>query len=123
MNQTFPAAARLKRPADFERVYAAKHSAGDGLLLVFGAANELPHARVGLSVSRKHGGAVVRNRWKRLFREAFRLTYAEIPPGIDYILIPRAGTEAELSALLESLPKLARQVAQKVNRPKRPRAN
>jgi len=112
----FLPAYHLRSPRDFERVYAAKQSAGNALLLVFGAKNQLEHSRVGLSVSRKHGGAVERNRWKRLFREAFRLTRTELPVGFDLILIPRSGAVPDLLALCESLRQLAKQVAKKANR-------
>ena len=71
---------------------------------------------MGLSVSRKVGGAVVRNRWKRLLREAFRLTRPQLPAGIDLIVIPRAGTEPTLAALMESLVRLAGRLERKLER-------
>jgi ribonuclease P protein component len=113
-SQRFLPAYHVRRPADFRRAYQRRCSAGDGLLLVFGFPNELPHPRLGLSVSRKVGGAVVRNRWKRLIREAFRLTRPQLPAGIDLIVIPRAEAEPELSRLLESLPRLAGRSAAKL---------
>ncbi len=88
----------------------------DGCLVVFGHANGLSHPRLGLSVSRKVGGAVVRNRWKRLLREAFRLTRPQLPAGIDLIVIPRAGIEPTLPALIESLPRLAGRLGKKLVR-------
>jgi RNase P protein component len=51
--------------------------------------NDLGRRRLGLSVGKKLGGAVVRNRYKRVLREAFRLSQHELPEGYDYILIPR----------------------------------
>src|SRR5579883_2075110 len=89
----FPQALRLKTPAEFKRVYDRKRSAADGRLVVYACENGLPHSRLGLSVSRKVGGAVVRNRYKRLFREAFRLTRRDLPAGVDLVLIPRARPE------------------------------
>ncbi len=82
-------------------------------MLVFGAASGLPHPRIGLSVSRKVGSAVVRNRWKRLLREAFRLSRERLPDGIDLVVIPRQGVEPELGELMESLPRLAAKLARK----------
>ena len=89
----------------------------DDRLLIFGCPNDLPYPRLGLSVSRKFGNAVKRNRWKRLLREAFRLCRAELPVGIDLVVIPRGGDDAELElgVLTQSLPGLANKVAQKLN--------
>jgi ribonuclease P protein component len=112
---TFPQTHRLKTPAEFKAVYDKKRSVSDGLLVVYAAANGRPHPRVGLSVSRKVGNAVVRNRWKRLFREAFRLHQHTLPAGLDFILIPRLGqTEPTLAAITASLVKLAADAARRV---------
>ena len=88
---TFPQTRRMKTPAEFERCYERKRSASDGVLIVYACENDLDHPRLGCSVSRKVGDAVVRNRYKRLFREAFRLTQHELPAGVDLVLIPRPG--------------------------------
>lgn len=108
----FPPTHRLKTPAQFQAVYNRKHSAADGLLVVYTLANGLDRARLGVSVSKKVGNAVARNRYKRLFREAFRLTQAELPRG-DLIMIPRAGGLPTLDGLKASLVKLAAQAARK----------
>jgi ribonuclease P protein component len=111
---TFPQSHRLKTPPEFKRVYDRKRSASDDLLVVYAGENDRPHPRLGVSVSRKVGGAVVRNRVKRLFREAFRLTQHELPAGVDFILIPRVGVEPDLERLKASLVRLARQAARKL---------
>ena len=88
---TFPQSRRMKSPAAFDRAYARRKSASDGVLVVYAVETDLPHPRLGCSVSKKVGGAVVRNRYKRLFREAFRLEQANLPAGVDFVLIPRPG--------------------------------
>ncbi|HZZ72780.1 MAG TPA: ribonuclease P protein component [Pirellulales bacterium] len=116
MNQRFSAAQRVKKGADFDRAFRGRKSAADANLVVYAARNDAANARLGLSVSRKVGNAVRRNRWKRLLREAFRLAQASLPRSIDLILIPRADAEPELRRLSKSLVKLARQATQKIAR-------
>src|SRR6266513_5128230 len=96
----------LRRPADFRRVYDRRRSVSDSWLIVYACENGLPHLRLGLSVSRKYGGAVQRNRLRRLYREAFRLTRAQMPVGLDLVLIPRRPEEPDLPTLMNCLPKL-----------------
>lgn len=111
---------RLRHRTEFERVYDRRRSVSDHLLVLYGCENGLGWARLGLSVGRKVGGAVRRNRVKRLIREAFRLTQHQLPPGIDLIAIPRAAAPLSLNGLVESLPRLAGDVARKLA-PKRSR--
>ncbi|VTR99012.1 ribonuclease p protein component : Ribonuclease P protein component OS=Pirellula staleyi (strain ATCC 27377 / DSM 6068 / ICPB 4128) GN=rnpA PE=3 SV=1: Ribonuclease_P [Gemmata massiliana] len=118
---TFPQTHHMKTPAEFERCYARKRSSADGLLIVYACENDLPHPRLGCSVSRKVGNAVVRNRYKRLFREAFRLVQHDLPPGADYIMIPRPGPYPAIDALKASLVKLANQASRKLRDGPRPR--
>lgn len=115
-DQRFLREHHICRGADFRRAYEKRCSAGDRTLLVFGFDNGLRHARLGLSVSRKVGEAVRRNRWKRLLREAFRLERHGLPAGVDLVVIPRPDVEPTLPALRQSLSTLARTVARKLAR-------
>jgi ribonuclease P protein component len=106
----------LRRPSDFRRVYERRRSVSDHLLIVYACENGLPYLRLGLSVSRKMGGAVQRNRLRRLYREAFRLTRHEMPVGLDLILIPRRQEPPSLTELKQSLPRLVSQAARRLAR-------
>lgn len=110
----------LRRPADFDLVYAGRRSASNAFLIVYARPNGLAHARLGLSVSRKFGQATNRNRLRRLYREAFRLTRAAAPSGFDLVLIPRGRETPTLERLMEALPKLAVQAARKWQAESRP---
>jgi ribonuclease P protein component len=114
----FPKARRLLSPREFERVFAARLSASDSSIVLYGAVNEQQHARIGLTVSRKAGRAVQRNRWKRLLREAFRLKQHELPP-FDFVCIPRAATPPPFARLLDSMTNLASTIQQKHHRRQR----
>lgn len=111
---TFPPSRRLKTSAEFERCFQRKRSVADAVLIVYACENGREYPRLGCSVSRKVGGAVVRNRYKRLFREAFRLTQHDLPAGVDLVLIPRGGPVPTQQAVKDSLVKLAWQAARKL---------
>jgi ribonuclease P protein component len=116
LDQRFPSKYRIRRTSDFQRAYRRRAAASDGRLLVLGHANGLAHPRLGVAVSRKLGGAVKRNRWKRLIREAFRLLRERLPEGLDLVVIPRQGVEPDRTELMESLSRLAGRLGPKLER-------
>lgn len=116
-DQSFGRHLRLRTPAEFDRVYKAKVFAADHCLVINACASDLPNPRLGLSVSKKVGNAVVRNRWKRLIREAFRLERASLPAGVDLVIRPQKNAVADLEAIRLSIPALARRVAKRLRRP------
>lgn len=110
-----PRGGRLSRSAEFERVYRQGRSHGNRALVLyaFPRGDDAP-ARLGLSVSRKVGGASERNRVKRLIREAFRAEAGTLPAGHDVVVVARpparelaerSGLEGVAAALRELLQK------------------
>lgn len=81
---------RLSRSAEFERVYRQGRSFGNRQLVLYAFPNEAAERpRLGLSVSRKVGGAVERNRVKRLLREAFARYETDVQGGHDVVVVAR----------------------------------
>jgi ribonuclease P protein component len=103
IDQSFPKSSRLCSRTDFRRVYERRCSVGDDLVRLLGRLNKLSYPRLGLAVSRQSGNAVQRNRWKRLLREAFRLSRPKLPEGLDFIVMPRAADPPQLRELKKSL--------------------
>ena len=95
-----PRRRRLSRSAEFERVYRQGRSKGNRFLVLYAFPRETPAdegPRLGLSVSRKVGGAVERSRVKRTLREAFWQEAERLPGDSDYVVVarPDAKTLAE----------------------------
>ncbi len=88
-DQRFLRRERIRRKREFDRLFR------DGRLFRFpeislrALPNGLPYSRLGLSVGRKVGGAVRRNRIKRLLREAYRLNKHVLSVSCDIVVVPR----------------------------------
>lgn len=113
---------RLVRGGDFARVFAEGGRARGALLLVVVRENGLGTNRLGLSVGRAiWKSAVRRNRVRRIFREAFRLSYRELPAGFDYVLVPaRPKLDPALDATCAELVRLAVEARARIGRPRPP---
>ena len=86
---------RLTRSTDFKRVRRTGKSYAHPFVVLIVQTSEAPSARVGVTAGRSVGGAVQRNRAKRLLREAMRPLLPDLLPGWDLILIARKALPAE----------------------------
>jgi ribonuclease P protein component len=114
-----PKRGRLSRSAEFERVYRQGRSVGNRFLVLyaFPRAADVTAAhgpRLGLSVSRKVGGAVDRSRVKRLLREAFAGEVERVPADYDVVVVARP--EARELAEREGLEGVRRELGELVGR-------
>jgi ribonuclease P protein component len=105
-----PKAQRLRRAEEFERLRRDGRAVHGRLLSLSCARNDLPFNRYGMVVSKRVGNAVVRNRARRLFREAVRHLDHECAQGFDIVLIARPAIQGQ------SLPAVATAVSELVVR-------
>lgn len=89
-----PESSRLKLETDFKRVFEEGRKAVTRELAMWWVTGRPSKngRRIGIVVGRRHGGAVTRNRLKRLIREAFRLNKGKLGKGTEIIICPRAGS-------------------------------
>lgn len=94
---------RLSGRQAFTSVYEHRHRRSSGPLTLYARPNGLRHSRLGLSISRRAGSAVRRNRIKRMIREAFRLARADMPQSYDWIAVIRAHEPMRLQEYQQKL--------------------
>jgi len=111
---THPQSIRLRTAGEFRRCYDIGDRSGDAHLLLVAAASDQGCVRAGVSVSKRHGNAVRRNRRKRLLREAFRLCQHCLP-ALDFVLVPRQNDRSALRDYQQSLVSLAAQLAKRID--------
>lgn len=114
-NQRFPSERRIRKRSDFRAVYDGGVRRGASCFTVFALASKsgLP-GRVGLTVTRKIGNAVARNRCKRLLREAMRKNWKVLPDGVDVVLHARRSLLTTRAARVED--EIARVLPQAIRR-------
>jgi len=115
--KTFPRAARLKRRGDYLAIYETGLRVAGPNLVLFGRSSAVGLGRIGVTVTRKCGGAVVRNLMKRRIREIYRLHRAEISVPIDLVVNVRRGADrVAFSRIEDEFVRQSRELARKVER-------
>lgn len=97
---------RLNNNRDFQRVYSRGKSLVTKYFVIYYLPQKLGHHRIGYTVSRKIGGAVVRNRVRRRLKEAFRLLQPTLPRSMDVVIVARGRARdvefARMASLMEA---------------------
>lgn len=83
----------IKSSRDFTRAFHRGKSSGDRLLVVYMLPNRLQINRIGISIGKKVGKSVQRNKVKRLIRESYRLIEEDLKVGFDIVFLPREGSK------------------------------
>jgi len=97
----------LKQNRDFQRLYKRGGKAVSKNLIIYYRKNQEQGHRVGITVSKKVGSAVVRNKVKRRIKECFRKVEGKIPKPHDIVIVARPRcAESEFSDILKDLEKL-----------------
>ena len=113
---------RVRLRADFARVFDLKCRVSGTAMIVYIAPNGLAWSRLGRSVSKRIGNAVVRNYVRRRMREAFRLQKDRLPKGLDIVCVARpsaARRDCDLAASLRELvDRAAQRLAKRTSKPR-----
>ncbi|MEZ4463461.1 MAG: ribonuclease P protein component [bacterium] len=124
---SFPKRLRLRLRREFIAVQRGGRRLGAAFFTLHARRNGNRPSRIGITVSRKVGKAVVRNRFKRLVREAWRHNRQAVPPGFDLVVVARPGTmpaglQDMTRALLDAFARLqaSRDEPRRDGRPRRP---
>lgn len=97
----------IKLNRDFKRLYYKGGCVGSDILVIYYKKNSLKCSRLGITVGKKIGGAVVRNRVKRLIKESYRLMEEDLSSGYDIVIVARSNSAGKsydvISAVMRRL--------------------
>ena len=106
MTEAYPPSARVRRRADYRRIQSSRSRVHTRhfLIVIAAGSGACSGQRLGVTVTKKVGNAVVRNRIKRVVREVFRRNRALLPDGTDFVFIAKQGAgKVSYAAVLSDL--------------------
>ena len=111
MRFCYPKSARIRTRRHYQRItQQSKRLIGNWIIIDVRKCSG-PSTKLGVTVSKRYGNAVARNRFKRIVREAFRLSFPQLPQGIDLNIKPRsAACEAKSFDILPEIVELLKNV-------------
>jgi ribonuclease P protein component len=115
MRKRFPKAQRVVHSNEFTLILRRGVCVADGTLVMFAVrdAGSRP-LRLGITIPKKTGNAVVRNRWKRLIRESYRIQQHSLPDGLNVVVRPKKDAKADWMKIKKAIPSLVQRAAKKL---------
>lgn len=113
LGERYPPELRLHDDRDYRPVFDRGAFAGDDRIVVLALPNGRDHCRLGVVVSRKAGNSVVRHRWKRVIREAFRRQRSRLPIGYDLVVKPKRDARCDSAAIFVGFVPLVRRAVRR----------
>lgn len=107
---------RVRKNKEFKIIYSKGKSVVNRYLVMYYCKNSLPYNRVGFSISKKVGKSVIRNRVKRLMKEAFRLRTIDLQSGYDIVFVARVRmNQADFETVKKSMFPLLKKIRRDKN--------
>ncbi len=117
MDQRFTKKERLLKRKEFQKVFDEGKVFSNDQTTIYALLNDDPVSRLGLVVGKKFGNSPKRNRFKRIFREAYRLNKYILSRGVDIIIIPRSGlTDLSFGAIEDKFKKVLSQINEQLRK-------
>ncbi len=111
---TFCKSQRILNSRQFGQILRRGTCVADGILVLAASATQRDQPpRLGVTIPKKTGSAVVRNHWKRLIRESFRTQQHALPQGFDFIVRPKKGAQPNWREIQRSIPRLAQRAVRR----------
>tara|TARA_R110002073_G_C9255364_1_gene562933 strand:+ start:367 stop:723 length:357 start_codon:yes stop_codon:yes gene_type:complete len=112
----FPKSRRIVQSSQFTVILRRGVCVADGVLVLFAVKGEPGSpSRLGVTIPKRTGNAVVRNHWKRLIRESFRTQQDRVPDGMNLVVRPKKDAKPDWAKIQKSIPYLTRKAARRLD--------